>query len=141
MTVKIKNSYVIRLAHGVDLLDALREQCRQRAIRMGVLSVIGAVHGATIGYYDQKEKAYQNKNIAGELEIASCTGNISLKDGDIMVHAHLLLSDATGTTYGGHLLSPTTLFAAEAFIQELDGDPLEPEYDSVTGLFLWRMKR
>jgi predicted DNA-binding protein with PD1-like motif len=72
------------------------------------------------------------------LEIASCQGNISLKDGAVMVHAHIILADAEGNTYGGHLMSPTTLFAGEAHIQELGGKPLEREYDGTTGLFLWR---
>ncbi len=106
---------------------------------MGFVSVIGAVQGATIGYYDQEEKVYRSRQLEGGLEITSCNGNISLKGGDLMVHAHILLSDAEGATYGGHLLSPTTLFAGEALIQELEGGPLEREYDEVTGLFLWRM--
>jgi predicted DNA-binding protein with PD1-like motif len=105
---------------------------------MGVLSVIGAVQGATIGYYDQFEKVYRSRHIDGGLEITSCHGNISLKDSAVMIHAHIVLSDAEGHTYGGHLMSPTTLFAGEAHIQELGGKPREREYDSATGLFLWR---
>lgn len=105
---------------------------------MGVVSVIGAVQGATIGYYDQIEKVYRSRHIDGGLEITSCHGNISLKDSAVMVHAHIILSDAEGHTYGGHLMSPTTLFAGEAHIQELGGNPREREYDETTGLFLWR---
>ena len=55
-----------------------------------------------------------------------------------MVHLHIILADAEGNTYGGHLMSPTTLFAGEAHIQELGGKPLKREYDETTGLFLWR---
>jgi len=138
--VKIRDTHLIRLPHGADLLEALTEQCRQRGITMGFVSVIGAVEGATIGYYDQKERVYRSSQIAGGLEITSCNGNISLKDGAVMVHAHILLSDDEGKTYGGHLMSPTTLFAGEALIQELEGEPLEREYDEVTGLFLWQGK-
>ncbi len=105
---------------------------------MGVVSVIGAVQGATIGYYDQSERVYRSRHIDGGLEIASCHGNITLKDSAVMVHAHIILADAEGNTYGGHLMSPTTLFAGEAHIQELEGKPLEREYDGTTGLFLWR---
>ncbi len=104
--MKLKDTHLIRLAHGSDLLEALTEQCRYREIRMGFLSVIGAVQGATIGYYDQKDKVYRSRQLDGGLEITSCSGNISLKDGDIIIHAHILLSDAEGKTYGGHLLIP-----------------------------------
>jgi len=136
--VKLKDTHLIRLPHGADLLEVLTEQCEQRNIRLGYVSIIGSVKEATIGYYDQKTRIYQNKQVSGGLEITSCTGNISLKDGNIMVHAHILLSDAEGKTCGGHLMSPTTLFAGEALIQELEGNMLERDYDKVTGLFLWR---
>ncbi|RLB08278.1 MAG: DNA-binding protein [Deltaproteobacteria bacterium] len=136
--MRIKDTYLIRLPHGADLLEVLTEQCRKRGVRVGFLSVIGAVQEATIGYYDQKDRLYRSRQISGGLEITSCMGNISLKDGTVMVHAHILLSDAGGKTYGGHLMSPTILFAGEALIQELEGEPLERKYDEVTGLFLWR---
>lgn len=119
-------------------MEALTQQCQHRGIQLGVVSVIGAVQGATIGYYDQTEKVYRSRHVEGGLEIASCHGNCSLKDNAVMVHAHIILSDAEGNTYGGHLMSPTTLFAGEAHIQELGGKPREREYDGATGLFLWR---
>ena len=136
--MKVKDTHLIRLPHGADILEALTQECQQRGITMGAVSVIGAVQAASIGYYDQRERAYQSRRLSGGFEITSCNGNISLKDGAVMVHAHILLSDAKGKTYGGHLMSPTTLFAGEAVIQELEGKSLEREYDEVTGLFLWR---
>jgi predicted DNA-binding protein with PD1-like motif len=136
--VQVKDNYLIRLPQGKDLLEVLTQQCRHKGIQIGVVSVIGAVQGATIGYYDQTEKVYRSRHIDGGLEITSCHGNISFKDNAVMVHAHIILADAEGHTYGGHLMSPTTLFAGEAYIQELAGKPRERVYDGVTGLFLWR---
>ena len=136
--MQARDTHLIRLPQGKDLVEAVTHECRHRGIEMGVVSVIGAVQGATIGYYDQCEKAYRSRHIDGGLEIASCHGNCSLKDGDVMVHLHIILADAEGNTYGGHLMSPTTLFAGEAHIQELGGKPLKREYDETTGLFLWR---
>jgi predicted DNA-binding protein with PD1-like motif len=37
---------------------------------------------------------------------------------------------------GGHLLGGK-VFAAEAFFQELSGEPLIRKHDPVTGLYLW----
>jgi len=76
--VKLKDTHLIRLPHGADLLEVLTEQCEQRNIRLGYVSIIGSVKEATIGYYDQKTRIYQNKQVSGGLEITSCTGNISL---------------------------------------------------------------
>ena len=136
--MQARDTHLIRLPQGKDLVEAVTHECRHRGIEMGVVSVIGAVQGATIGYYDQSEKVYRSRHIDGGLEIVSCQGNITLKDRAVMVHAHIVLADAEGNTYGGHLMSPTTLFAGEAHIQELEGKPRERGYDETTGLFLWR---
>lgn len=135
---KVKKACLVRLPHGKDLTDALLEECDRKGIRSGFVSVIGAVKEATIGYYDQRAKEYRSRRLFQPLEITSCTGNISLKDQEVFLHLHILLSDSEGRTYGGHLLSPTPIFAAEAWLVELEGPPLERLFDEVTGLFLWR---
>ncbi len=135
--MKVKETYLFRLPHGRDLLEALGEECRQRGIKVGFISVIGAVKEATIGYYDQKEREYRSRRLPQPLEITSCTGNVSLKEGEAFIHLHILLSDRDGRTYGGHLLSPTPIFAAEAWVVELEGPPPERHFDETTGLFLW----
>ena len=71
------------------------------------------------------------------LEIISCTGNISLKEGVPFVHAHAVLSDEQGKTIGGHLFSETPVFAGEFYIQELTGSPFSRKHDEETGLMLW----
>jgi predicted DNA-binding protein with PD1-like motif len=71
------------------------------------------------------------------LEIAACSGNISIKDDSPIVHAHIVLSDENGVATGGHLMPGTVIFAAEASVMELKGQPLVRQVDSVTGLPLW----
>ena len=86
-----------RLQAGDDLLPALTEFCNNNNIKLGALSVIGAVTQAKLGYFDQENKQYTGcVELDKKLEIASCMGNISLKDGGIMVHAHIVLADWEG---------------------------------------------
>jgi len=59
------------------------------------------------------------------MEISSCLGNISLKDGEIFVHAHVTLADKEGRVLGGHLAPGTIIFAAECRITELKGESLK----------------
>jgi predicted DNA-binding protein with PD1-like motif len=47
---------------------------------------------------------YSGVDLEGPLEILSCIGNISLKDGIPFVHAHMTLADAKGRAYGGHVM-------------------------------------
>jgi len=128
-----------RLPHGKDLLKTIEEFCAQNSIQTGVFSIIGSVMSATLGSYDQNQQVYVTFKKEEPLEIVHCTGNVSLKDGKIAVHAHAVLADIDGQAVGGHIFSETVVYAGEIYIQELLGKPLEREYDDTTGLPLWRL--
>ena len=127
-----------RLAKGEDLLAALSKVAREHGITLGEVQAIGAVSQARVGYYHQTERQYYFLDLARPLEIASLIGNISLKDGEPMVHAHVTLSDSDGRAFGGHLAEGTLVFACEFTIQEYQSaTPLVRRMDDPTGLFLW----
>lgn len=128
-----------RLPHGKDLITSIEDFCKENSIQMAVFSLIGAVSSATIGAYDQKQQVYVTFKEEGDLEIVTCTGNISLRDGSPMVHAHIVIGDEQGKTMGGHLFSETIIFAGEIDLRELVGNPLERAPDATTGLMLWEM--
>lgn len=130
--------FVGRLPHGKDLILSVEEFCEDASIQMATFSVIGSVSSVTIGAYDQKQQVYVTVKEEAPLEIVSCTGNISLKDGKPFIHAHILLADEQGKTTGGHLFSETIIFAGEINLQELTGKPMERTYDNDTGLMLWK---
>ena len=129
--------FVGRLPHGGDLINSIEEFCKKALIQMATFSVIGAVSSATIGAYDQKQQVYVTFKEEAPLEIVSCIGNVSLKDGKPFIHAHILLADEQGKTIGGHLFSETIIYAGEINLQELTGKPMERTYDNDTGLMLW----
>lgn len=130
--------FVGRLPHGRDLILSVEEFCEDVSIQMATFSVIGAVSSATIGAYDQKQQVYVTVKEEAPLEIVSCTGNVSLKNGKPFIHAHILLADEHGKTTGGHLFSETIIYAGEINLQELTGKPMERTYDNDTGLMLWK---
>ncbi len=127
-----------RLAKGDDLLGALSGVAREHGITLGEVQAIGAVSRARVGYYHQAERKYYFLELAQPLEIVALTGNISLKDGEPMVHAHVTLSDSAGRAFGGHLAEGTLVFACEFAIQEYRSETaLVRQMDEPTGLFLW----
>ena len=130
--------FVGRLPHGEDLIKAIEAFCGETAVSMATFSAIGAVTSVTLGAYDQKQQVYVTYTKETPLEIVNCTGNISLKDGNPTVHAHILLADMHGKTIGGHLFSETIIYAGEIDMLELAGKPLERAYDTTTGLMLWK---
>jgi predicted DNA-binding protein with PD1-like motif len=137
--VKPKQTFIGKLNYDADLLEELTAVCKEKGFSLGRVEAIGAVRKARLGYYDQHERKYHFFDINKGLEITSLVGNISLRDGEPTVHAHVTLADSDGRCYGGHLASGTIVFAGEFVIQACDGPEYRRGYDEKTGLPLWEM--
>ncbi len=137
--VKTVKMFMGKLAHNADLLEEITTICIDQDICLGRIEALGAVKKARLGYYNQQDHEYHFFDIDQTLEITNLTGNISIKDGVPVVHAHVTLSDKDGHAYGGHLAPGTTVFACEVAIQVLEGPKFERGFDQETGLPLWEM--
>ena len=129
-----------KCAHEADLLAELTGVCKDNGIRLGRVEAIGAVRKARLGYYHQDRKEYEFHEFAGPMEITALVGNVSIKDGEPMVHAHVTLSDSGGRAFGGHLAAGTIVFACEFVIEAFDGPEFRRSPDLPTGLALWDLK-
>ena len=136
--VHSKGLFMGKLPHDSDLLDALTAVCSENDIRLGRVEALGAVRQARLAYYDQKTREYQFFTLDQPLEITKLVGNISVKDGQPIVHAHITLADDAGRAYGGHLAQGTTVFACEFILEPFEGPAFERGYDETTGLPLWK---
>jgi uncharacterized protein len=129
--------FLARLPKGLDLLDAITDEFRSRSVRSGAFNLIGALTKAVIGFYDPNEQKYSFKEFNEDLEIVSCIGNISEKDGEVFAHAHILVADQNFQCFGGHLGPGSIIFASELWGMEIPGHIMRREYDQATGLMLW----
>ena len=136
--VQSRGLYMGKLPHGSDLLEEITSICTEKQIRLGRIEALGAVQQARLGFYDQKTREYEFFHLDQGLEITNLVGNISVKEGQPMVHAHVTLTDSTGRAYGGHLAQGTKVFACEFVLEVFDGPALQREYDQTTGLPLWK---
>ena len=132
-------TFMGKLAHGADLLEELTLICKDNNIWLGRVEALGAVQKAKIGYYDQDKRQYNFIDIDKHLEITNLVGNISLKDGKPIIHAHITLSDSEARAFGGHLAQGTIVFACEFVMEAFDGPKLLRGLDEQTGLPLWEM--
>ena len=126
-----------RLEKGEDILNGLTEFCASHGVRVGSIQAIGAVQRGGVGYYDQAAATYRETRFDEGMEIASLMGNISQKEGEVFLHCHVILADATGHCLGGHLLEGTVAFACEFVVTALEGTVPERTFDEATGLMLW----
>lgn len=126
-----------KLNYGGDLLEEITDICRKNNIHLGRIEALGAVQKARLAFYNQETHEYQFFIIDQSLEITKLVGNISLKDGNPIVHAHITLANKTGKAYGGHLAPGTVIFACEFILESFEGPIFERGFDEETSLSLW----
>ncbi|PKN53704.1 MAG: DNA-binding protein [Deltaproteobacteria bacterium HGW-Deltaproteobacteria-13] len=136
-SVSHRETIMGKLSYGCDLLEELTKISIERGIKLGRIEAIGAVQKARVGFYNQETRIYEFHSFDRPLEITKLAGNISGKEGNPFVHAHITLSDESGKSYGGHLASGTVVFACEFLLDAFDGPAFDRRFDEETGLPLW----
>jgi len=128
-----------RILEDEDLAEAVKRRVKESSIKTGVFLLIGSLKNAMLGYY--KEGEYKSMRLDGPLEIASCTGNIAVDEkGDVIIHAHMVVSNEKGEAFGGHLMKDSLVGAtAELVIIEGVGVDLQRAFDEKTKLNLWKL--
>lgn len=102
---KIKRTLIVRLVPGEDILESLESLTLEQEIEGAQISFIGAIAGATLGYFDLNSRTYKSFSLMEDLEVTSGIGNISrLEDGTPIVHAHIVVADESGKSFSGHLM-------------------------------------
>jgi predicted DNA-binding protein with PD1-like motif len=135
----LKKNLLVRAKHDSDLVQFITKLAEDKGITAAEFTAIGALKRAKLGFYDQKKHGYHEIIVDSPHEIASCIGNVSVKDGRPLVHVHVVLAGEDGDTKAGHLLEGI-VFAAEVHLRELEGTKLERKHDEETGLSLWDIK-
>ncbi len=128
-----------RLFEDEDLADGIKKRVEESNVKAGALIVIGALKNVVAGCYKNGEYTYIRMN--EPVEIASCMGNIALDEkGEIIVHAHLVVSNEKGEAFGGHLMKGCRVGpTAELVIIEGKGIDLQRTPDEKTKLKLLKL--
>ena len=129
--------HILKPPLGSDLLKELEDYVRANGINLAWLSGVGAVSRATIRYYDQPKQAWIDLDLEQRLEVAGMWGNVSLLNGEPIVHLHVVLADEKGRCHGGHLGNNTLVFNLEILMTTLSGPPVMRKMDPQTGLTIW----
>ncbi|MFW9805162.1 MAG: PPC domain-containing DNA-binding protein [Candidatus Thorarchaeota archaeon] len=102
---EIKRVIFARMEPGEDVLGSIEEVAKTHKVKSGQLSLIGAVSKAHLGYFHREASEYRDFSVDKDVEVVSCIGDISMHDGNLVVHAHMIVADEDGKCWGGHLLS------------------------------------
>jgi len=130
-------AHILKPPFGSDLLKELENFVRAQGINLAWVSGIGAVSRATVRYYDQPNQTYADLEFDREMEVVGMLGNISLMNGEPVVHLHVTLADDAGHCFGGHLGHNTLVFNMEILVTTLSGPLVTRKLDQRTGLTIW----
>ncbi|HHC07827.1 MAG TPA: DNA-binding protein [Actinobacteria bacterium] len=129
--------HLVRLATGDDLYEGLTTFVTDAGITAATVTCLGAVRRASLRYYDQDLHRYDDFVLDEHLELVAGVGNVSLLEGASFLHLHAAFARADGQAFGGHVNVGTEVFALEAHVTELRGEPPRRRPDDCTGLTLW----
>ena len=113
---KNKQDYFIYIEKDEKVMHSLTKFCLDNNIQNGKISGIGAVKMTEIGAYDIMKKEYLKKEYLDVFE-----GNVTLKENQPFVHAHVVLSNHNMATVGGHLFESTVAAVGEFFLRKFEG--------------------
>lgn len=132
----IKESFFLSLPRGVDVVSHMTKLAEDNNWKGGNFSFIGALSMAEISEYEQHEKKYAKPlKFDHDLEILSLIGNITIKEGKPLIHAHINISfDSGKTCAGGHLLA-SKVFVTEGRV-DIYEESLDRDFDESRGLYV-----
>lgn len=136
LETKVRRVIVGKLEPDEDIIDAITDLVKQHNITSGFINIIGALKKITIGFFDLESMKYNFKTFDEDVELISCMGNISYKEGDPIIHLHVAIGREDFSLIGGHLSQPSIVsITGEVFIFEI-AEKLNRAIDPKFGLTL-----
>jgi predicted DNA-binding protein with PD1-like motif len=131
--------HILKPPFGSDLLKELNDFVHAQGINLAWFTGLGAVSRATIRYYDQPSQSWVDLEKDERLEVSGMVGNVSLLNGEAIVHAHITFADRQGRCVGGHLGPNTLVFNMEILLTTLTANAsVVRKMDAQTGLTIWQ---
>lgn len=103
VVLKDAGNFVLRFDSGDDVFKELENFCKKNEIRAGWLSALGSASDVTLAFYNPHTRAFEEKTITAPTELLSLTGNLSVMNGHITIHAHGAVADQNYWMSGGHV--------------------------------------
>ena len=137
--MKVEHSgqnFLIYIQIDEPVMETLISVCKNNGIMNGQISGIGAVKEIEMGAYDLDSKTYLRKQYPDNHELISFQGNITLKDDNPFIHAHITIGNHDLHTRGGHLFEMKVAVVGEFIIRNIESN-VHREFDKNIGLAVW----
>ena len=127
--------YAVIFYEGDEAFSGLLEFAEKYQVTSAHFTAIGALSGATLGWFDPGRKMYKKIPVIGQHEVIRMSGDIALYQGKPVVHAHMVVGSADGTTLAGHVLDAYVSPTLEVMVT-VDPITMQKRLDPATDLTL-----
>ncbi len=127
--------YAVIFSQGDEAFSGLLEFAEKYNVTSAHFTAIGALNGATLGWFDPKRKMYKKIPINGQHEVIGMSGDIALYQGKPVVHTHMVVGSPDGTTRAGHVLAAYVSPTLEV-MATVDPVAMQKRFDPATDLTL-----
>jgi len=127
--------YAVIFYEGDEAFSGLLEFAEKYHVTSGHFTAIGALNGATLGWFDPQRKMYKKIPISGQHEVIGMSGDIALYQGKPLVHTHMVVGSPDGTTRAGHVLAAYVSPTLEVMVT-VDPVAMQKRFDPATDLTL-----
>ena len=124
---------------GDEVVESLLEFAKQERLRAASFTAIGAFSDVTLGFFERERKEYKRIPLQEQVEVLTLAGDITVKESEPQLHAHVVVGKADGSAWGGHLLAGHVWPTLELVLVE-SPDELRRTLDEETGLPLITME-
>jgi len=127
--------YAVIFYQGDEAFSGLVEFAEKYDVTSAHFTAIGALNGATLGWFDPQRKMYKKIHITGQHEVIGMSGDIALYQGKPVVHTHMVVGSPDGTAHAGHVLEAYVSPTLEVMVT-VDPVAMHKRLDPATGLTL-----
>jgi uncharacterized protein len=132
-------TFVLVFQRGDELATGLSKFAEEQKLSAASFKAIGALSSVRLGWLSWESKKYEPAVVLDEqVELLSLIGDVALKDGKPVVHAHAVVGRKDGTAHGGHLLEAHIRPTCEVVLTE-SPTHLQKFIDPESGIALIRL--
>jgi len=132
-------TFILVFDTGDELSKGLRDFANQEQLSAASFTAVGALSSLRLGWFSWDSKNYEpSVTLDEQVELLSIIGDIALKDGTPVVHAHAVIGKKDGTAHGGHLLEAHVRPTCDVILTE-SPIHLHKQIDPQSGLALIRL--
>jgi predicted DNA-binding protein with PD1-like motif len=100
---RTRYGFALRLDGGEEIVASLKAFALRYGVKSGLISGLGAVGEADLGFFVRATGEYVTRTFTGEHEIGALTGNFSELDGKPFPHCHIVIAGDDFVAHSGHL--------------------------------------